>query len=216
MEAIQAPPEANGLQCRVRWDRLFADLEARFTDLADEQAAAEQADRDRVATGAVTLVQRLGGASGQRIRVGVVDGRQHEGTLRRIGRDFLLLEDDAGREVLVALAALAAVSGLTARTAPPAAHRPAQLDLRRALRSIARDRAVVALSIGSGSAGPPSTPLDGSGTVAELVGTLDRVGADFVELAIHPVGEPRRAGVVRGVSLVPLAAIRVVRTIPVG
>ena len=205
-----------GLQCRVRWDRLFADLEARFEDLADEQAAAEQADRDRVATGAVTLVQRLGGAVGQPVRVAVIGGSRHDGVLRRIGHDFLLVEDDAGRDVLISLVAVAAVGGLTARTAPPSPDRPTRLDLRRALRSIARDRAVVALSIGSGAVGSGGSASDGSPVVTELVGTLDRVGADFLEVAIHPVGEPRRAGLVRGVSLVPLTAVRVVRTIPVG
>lgn len=216
MDVTTAAAVRGELQCRVRWDRLFADLEARFDDLADEEAAAEQADRDRVATGAVTLVQRLGGAVGQRIRLTVIGGTHREGTLRTIGRDFVLLQDDGGRDVLVALAAVAAVGGLTARTAPPTPDRPSRLDLRRVLRSIARDRAVVALSIGSGVVGPAASVPDGSGSLAELVGTLDRVGADFVELAIHPVGEPRRAGLVRGVSLVSLAAVRVVRTMPVG
>lgn len=200
----------------MRWDRLFADLEARFEDLADEQAAAEQADRDRVATGAVTFVQRLGGAVGQRLRVTVIGGSRHDGVLRRIGRDFLHVEDDSGRDVLVALTAVAAVAGLTARTAAPSPDRPARLDLRRALRSIARDRSVVALSIGAGAVASGGAAADGSPVVTELVGTVDRVGADFLEVAIHPVGEPRRAGLVRGVSLVPLAAVRVVRTMPVG
>lgn len=195
------------LQCRVRWDRLFADLEARFDDLADEQAAAEQADRDRVATGAVTVVQRLGGALDRRMRVTVLGGREHEGLLRRVGRDFLLIEDDFGRDLLIALDAVTAVSGLTAGTAPQAPDRPTRLDLRRALRSVARDRAVVAVSTGQGQIDQDRP---------EIWGTVDRVGADFIEIAVHPVGEPRRAGLVRSVCLVPLRAIAVVRTLPTG
>lgn len=200
-------PTRPALECRVRWDRLFADLEARFEDLADEQAAAEQADRDRVATGAVTVAQRLGGAVGRRVRVAVVGGGRHEGTLRRTGRDFLLLDDDLGRETLVALAAVTAVEGVTAATAPEVVDRPTRLDLRRALRSVARDRAVVAVStagVGTGQGAP------------QIWGTIDRVGADFIEIAVHPIGEPRRAGLVRGVVLVPLAAVGVVRTMPAG
>lgn len=191
----------------MRWDRLFADLEARFDDLADEQAVAEQADRDRVATGAVTVAQRLGGALDRRIRVGVRGGREHEGFLRRVGRDFLLVEDAFGRDLLVVLDAVTSVSGLTAGTAPEVPDRATRLDLRRALRSVARDRAVVAVSTGQG-------PVDQEGS--EIWGTIDRVGADFIEIAVHPVGEPRRAGLVRSVCLVPLRVVAVVRTMPVG
>lgn len=194
----------------MRWDRLFADLEARFADLADEQAAAEQADRDRVATGAVTAAQRVAGAVGRRVRLAVAGGREHEGVLRRVGQDFLLTEDDYGRDVLVALAAVTSIAGLSSATAPAAADRPVRLDLRRALRSVARDRSMVAVSV----IGAP-TSSDGVGG-NEIWGTIDRVGADFVEIAVHPVGEVRRAALVRGVTLVPLRAVTVVRALPNG
>ena len=44
-----------------------------------------------------------------------------------------------------------------------------------------------------------------------LDGTLDRVGGDFVDLALHGAGEVRRRGEVRAVTAVPLAAIAAVR-----
>jgi hypothetical protein len=47
-----------------------------------------------------------------------------------------------------------------------------------------------------------------------LTGTLDRVGADHVELAEHPAGMPRRSEAVQGVTAVAIAAIAVVRTLP--
>ena len=60
--------------------------------------------------------------------------------------DSMLLVDDLGRECLVATAAVRAVSGLGRRTAPAedagAVH--GRLDLRRALRGLARDRAAIA------------------------------------------------------------------------
>ena len=51
---------------------------------------------------------------------------------------------------------------------------------------------------------------------AVLTGTLDRVGADYVELAEHPADQPRRSEAVLGVRAVVLDAIAVVRTAPPG
>ena len=42
-------------------------------------------------------------------------------------------------------------------------------------------------------------------------GTIDRVGADFVETAVHAAAEPRRRQDVRDVELLPLRAIALVR-----
>jgi hypothetical protein len=43
-------------------------------------------------------------------------------------------------------------------------------------------------------------------------GTIDRVGADFVEIAEHAPAEPRRAGAVTAVRTIPRAAILIVRS----
>ena len=45
-----------------------------------------------------------------------------------------------------------------------------------------------------------------------LPGTIDRVGADHLDLAEHGRGELRRAAAVRQVRLVPLAALVAVRS----
>jgi hypothetical protein len=45
-----------------------------------------------------------------------------------------------------------------------------------------------------------------------VTGTVDRVGADFVEVAEHGPGEPRRQREVSGVRAVAFAAIAVVRS----
>jgi len=54
------------------------------------------------------------------------------------------------------------------------------------------------------------------GSTAEVIGTIDRVGADFIEVAVHAAWEPRRAAAVRSVALVPLDAIVLVRAMPLG
>ncbi|HEU5269074.1 MAG TPA: hypothetical protein VFU36_04055, partial [Jatrophihabitans sp.] len=61
---------------------------------------------------------------------------------------------------------------------------------------IARDRSAVRLHLSDG------TTLDG---------TVDRAGADFVELAVHPVGEPRRRSAVSQTVLVASAAVVALR-----
>jgi hypothetical protein len=73
----------------------------------------------------------------------------------------------------------------------------ARLGLGSALRAIARDRVQVVIGL-----------LDGSA----VTGTVDRVGSDFVEVAEHGPGEPRRRSEVSGVRAVPFAAVAVVRS----
>jgi hypothetical protein len=45
-----------------------------------------------------------------------------------------------------------------------------------------------------------------------LSGTLDRVGADHVDVAEHAPGEARRAAAVRQVRVVPLMALALLRS----
>lgn len=184
------------------------DLDARFSELADADMLAELADRERVAVGSVDTVQRLAGALGAPLRVRVSTGAVVEGVLGTVGSDWLLLRQQPGRELLVALRAVIAVDGLTGATATAPSPRALRLDLRYALRGLVRDRAPVALTtLSSAPVGGPSS---------ELTGTLDRVGRDFVELALHAPWEPRRAAAVRAVVLVPLAAIATARPMPWG
>jgi len=187
----------------MRWQQLFADLQAQFDE---EEAAAERseaASRTRAEVGAVRLAERLRGALGFPVVLGCRGGGPVSGVLTDVGVDWLLLAGEGGREHLVALRAVRTVGGLGRRTAVPevAGAVWSRLDLRRALRGLARDRAVVQVVLDDGIV---------------LTGTLDRVGADYVELAEHPADQPRRSEAVQGVRAVVLDAVAVVRTAPSG
>lgn len=182
----------------VRWEELFADLEAQA--LAEERVEleVEVADRTRRESARLRLVDRLRGAaaSGREISVTTRGGDPVTGQVGGVGPDWLLLEA-AGAEVLVSLAAVETVSGLGPESAAPGSEGlvAARLGLGHALRAIARDRAEVRLSTVGG---------------LTVVGTLERVGQDHVELSEHPAGEPRLRGQRR---LVPHLAIGTVRTL---
>lgn len=181
----------------MRWDALFGDLEAQADALAHAERAAEVDERARGEIGALGLVDRARAAVGTEVRVRLV-GLAVTGRLDRVGPDWLLLDEGDGREVVVASARLLAVRGLARYSAPPgsAGVVASRLGLRHVLRAVARDRSGVRVHL-----------VDG----ATLDGTVDRVGADFVELATHPVGEPRRWQQVRDVELLPLAGVVAVR-----
>ncbi len=180
----------------MRWTYLFADLEAQAAGLADVELDGEVAERARIETGRLTFVARLRGAVGHPVALRCAGAGPCSGRLDQVGVDWLLVSETSGAEVLVPLRSLLGVGGLGRHSSVPAAAPRVEMGFRVVLRGIARDRAPVRLVLGDG------TPVDG---------TIDRVGADYLEIAEHPVGEPRRPGRVRGVRTVPLPAVGILR-----
>jgi hypothetical protein len=182
----------------MRWDELFDDLDAQAEALAFAERAAEIEDRTRFESGQLALVNRLLPAIGSALALRCAGGIAIAGLLRRVHPEWLLIAEAAGRESLVATGALSSVGGLGRWSSAPGSQSvvDARLSLRHALRTIARDRSAVRIHLGDGGV---------------LDGTLDRIGADFVELAEHPVGELRRRGEVIAVLAIPVAAIVAVR-----
>lgn len=182
----------------MRWQGLFDDLEAQFDAALAAELAGEVADRTRRETARLRLADRLRVAEGATVAVTVPGGGVLRGRLSDAGVDWLLLEEHGAREVLVPLTAVLGITGLGVRSAAPDDGPVARkLDLRWALRGLARSRTGVALGLVDGTV---------------LTGTLDRVGADHVDVAEHGLGEARRAGAVRQVRLVPLTAVALVRS----
>ncbi len=180
----------------MRWEELFADLEGQADAAERADLEAEIGDRTRREAARVRIVDRLRGAHSENTTI-VIRTRGAEptrGLVAGVGSDWVLV-DTGVREVLVSLRAIESITGLGTRSAAPDSEGPvvARLDLGHALRIIARDRAEVRLVTAGGAA---------------LVGVIDKVGSDHLELTEHPPGEARQRGEVR---LVPFSAVGSVR-----
>jgi hypothetical protein len=182
----------------MRWEALFADLEAHADALERSERAAEVDERARMEVAALGLLDRLRAAVGAPLRLHCGAAGTCTGTLRRVGPDWLLLDEHAGCETVVALAAVQGVGGLSRLCSAPDSVTvvESRLGLPHVLRGVARDRSAVRIC-----------RVDGS----TLDATIDRVGADFLDAALHPAGETRRRADVREVVLVPYAALALVR-----
>ena len=181
----------------MRWDALFADLESQFAAMHDSDLYGEVADRIRAEMGRITVLDRLRGALGTVVRLDLLGGRTVAGELVRVGKDCLLIASGRTEEWLVPVAAVTAVHGLGPWADQAEGTVCGRLGLAHLLRCIARDRSPVTVFC--------------AGAEQAVSGTIDRVGADFLELAEHPLDTPRRRGDVSNVRLVSLAALVAVR-----
>jgi hypothetical protein len=185
----------------MRWDDLFRDLEAQLAAAESAELEAEVADRTRREAALLGLVDRARAAVGQHVVVRAQGAGPVEGVLADVGSQWLLVAEGSGREALVPLSAVTSLSGLAAWSGAPGSAGQVfeRLRLGHALRAIARDRLPVRVWL-----------LDGS----VVAGTMDRVGADFVEISEHGTGEVRRHGEVTGIRTVPFSALALVRSGP--
>lgn len=182
----------------MRLDALFEDLESQFEALQETDLYGEVADRIRAEVGRITVLDRLRGAVGTVVRVELGHVQPVQGTLGRVGKDCVLLEADRYDEWLIPVSALTSVHRLGPWAEPAVGAVAAKLGLAHLLRGIARDRSPVTI-FGAGADSHPVT------------GTIDRVGADFLEIAEHSLDAPRRRGEVYNVRLIPTAALVAVR-----
>jgi hypothetical protein len=179
----------------IRWERLFGDLEGQLEAAERADLAAEVADRTRYEISRTTLADRLRAALGSDLDLTVAGVGAVSGSLTRVGADFLVIEV-AGSFALIRAAAVVAVRNLRAASQSPAETVAARISLGMVARELARDRAAVTVWLRDG---------------ATLVGTIDRVGADYLDLAEHSLDEPRRVGTIHGLRTVAVEALAMVR-----
>lgn len=165
----------------MRWQSLFDDIEAQLErqELADVES--EVAERTRAERATVALAERLLAHHGETLRLGFAGGTV-SGRVVDVAPQWVVVHDGRG-DVLVPTAAVASVSGLGRATALPPSQVMRRLGLAHALRALSRDRAPVRIASVAGI----------------FTGTIDRVGADHLDLAEHPVDEVRRGPAVRSV-----------------
>lgn len=182
----------------ARWDLLFADQDAQLGQARRAELEAEVADRARREVGRLRLVDRLRPLVGAVLRLECPGDLVVEGVLRELGPDWVLVEEPGRRAAVVALAHVLGVVGAGRGSEVPASGAAVaeRWDLRHVLRGLVRDRAPVVVVLRDGR---------------RVTGTFDRVGQDHADLAEHDLDQARRAGAVRQVRLLPLAAVAVVR-----
>jgi hypothetical protein len=182
----------------MRWEGLFADLEAQAAQLSAAGRDGDVEERTRTEFSQLGLIDRLRPAIGMPVTLRCRGGVSVSGSVRHVSKEWILLAEDAGREALVPITAIATVVGLGRLSAVPNTMRQVEsrLGLRHALRGVARDRSAARIFLSE---------------AVVIDGTLDRVGADFIEVAVHAPGEMRRRGDVREVVMIAMAEIVVLR-----
>jgi hypothetical protein len=197
----------------VRWERLFEDLEGQLEAEWESERAALDSESERLRLSRVRLRDRLVafGAPGspEQLAVATADGSMLHGTIEAVGADFLALRvgGPAAGTALVRIDAVASITAAEAgvlRSARPEAERSRaglaeRMTLGFVLRDLARRRSAVRVHAVRGHV---------------ETGTIDRVGADHLDLAVHEPGTPRRAGEVRAHRILPFAGIAWLRLEP--
>jgi len=183
----------------MRWEELFADLDAQLSAAEAAELAAEVADRTRHEVGQLRLVDRLRPALGAPVSVRAIGVGAIRCRLLDVGTDWLLLQEQGRGDLLLPAGSLLSLAGVGGPAEVPGSEGEVirRLDLRWVLKGLVRSRSGVQVVLTDSSV---------------LSGTLDRVGADHVDLAEHAPGEARRPGAVRHVCLVQLSALAAVRS----
>ncbi|WP_159501054.1 hypothetical protein [Microbacterium sp. 18062] len=193
----------------MRWDRFFEDLQDQFDAEWEAERAVLDTEAERLRLSRVALRERLtelgrGADTAQTELVfDLVGDATVTARVSAVGADWVGVVTAASRSGIVPLGAICSVGLAHAdllRSARPHPVERASLTERMSigfvLRDLARRRIPLTISTTTGRA---------------LTGTIDRAGADHLDLALHDPGSPRRADAVRGHRLVPFSAIGWVR-----
>lgn len=187
---------------RVRWERFFEDLEGQLDSEWEAERAALETESARLRLSRIPLRSRLVALSeqGAAVSLDLSDGTTLAGRLRAVGADWLAIAGDGSLRALwlVPIAKISA-AGMphvdlldSARQADAGGALRQRMTFGFVARDFARKRVPVTIQVAGGRL---------------LSGTIDRAGADHLDLALHDAGAPRRAGDVLGHRVVAFGAI---------
>ncbi|HYO86316.1 MAG TPA: hypothetical protein VES01_07695 [Dermatophilaceae bacterium] len=160
----------------MNWRSLFDEAAASQHEEQLRERLSEVADRTRRERATRTLMDRLA-ADWSRIEVVVSSQRVLVGDVGDVGADWFTIRASDRRNWLVprhAVVQVASQGGRPAGTAPPSLRR---MRIGYALRALARGRVAVIVDDVLGRS---------------LTGTIEAVGSDAIDLAVHPVDQPPR------------------------
>jgi hypothetical protein len=181
----------------MRWERLFADLEAQLAQGQWRDTEAEAAEMTRGEHAGITLADRIRGALGATLQIQLTEGERLQMTVSTVGEEWLGGRDRGG-SLLVHLEGVLSVDAPLALATPEDSPGRRRLGISAAYRTLSRARAGVVVYGRDGR------------SLGE--GTIDRVGRDHFDLAVHPRDEHRRGRNVRGLRVIPFSAVQVVRS----
>ncbi|WP_424467364.1 hypothetical protein [Pseudoclavibacter helvolus] len=193
----------------MRWDDLFEDLAGELQGGLDDEAARRAVEDERLRVGRLTVRERLVALAEREL--GPVSLQLSDGSIvavrpRTFGSDWLsaelLAESGRARVCIVPTAGIASLvlseEQLLASLREPAASGPGDLSgrlgLAFALRDLGRRRQQCEFVVTTGS----------------IVGTIDRVARDHVDVAVHERGVARRAKDVVAYRILPFDDLRLV------
>lgn len=191
----------------MRWERFFDDLEDQLASEWEAERAALDTEAERLRLSRVTLADRLHQLVSRddptTASFELSDGATLRASVTGVGADWAALMPEGRRGA--ALTPFAAIHAIgmphadllrSARPAPARSVLVERLPFGFVLRDLVRRRIGVSIHLASGRT---------------LSGTIDRAGADHLDLALHDPGAPRRTDAVTGYRIVPLTAVAWVR-----
>ena len=195
----------------VRWDNLFDDLEGQLENELNAEDLDLRAEEERLRLGRLSLRQRLtavsnGPGPSRGTRLLLVGGQSLTVRPTTFGRDWLaadLLDAGAGEpQGLVPFTAIAAVVLRPEQVTPSLEPEPEatarlvdRIGLPFVLRDLCRRRKFLEIQT----------------AIGVITGTIDRVGREHLDLAVHARGTARRSADVDHYRIIPLAQIHIVR-----
>lgn len=189
----------DGYHLRMLDDEVFEDLQARWSAAWDDERRAVAAEADRLRIAHLDLRSRIVALAADAAPVSIVtaDGGTHRGSVYGVGADWLALVISGVETALVPLHAILAIDADEHALRRSVDVVPEDdLGARRTFgflcRDLARRRSPVRLTDTSGRT---------------MAGTIDRAGADHLDLAIHDRDTPRRSADLRAVRIVPLQVV---------